>query len=54
MCMLEINKELTCKFLHDFIKSKYENNSGVLFTNTDSLIYESKTEDVYEDFSKDK
>ena len=25
-----------------------------LFTNTDNLIYEVKTEDVYEDFSKDK
>ena len=26
----------------------------LLFTDTDSLMYESKTEDVYEDFSKDK
>ena len=25
-----------------------------LFTNTDSLMYEIKTEDVYEDFSNDK
>ena len=26
----------------------------MLFTNIDSLIYEIKTKDVYEDFSKDK
>ena len=25
-----------------------------MFTNTDSLIYEIKTEDIFEDFSKDK
>ena len=33
---------------------KYDNNSRLLFTNTDSLRYEIKTEDVYEDFSEDK
>ena len=31
-----------------------DNNSRLLFTDTDSLIYEIKTEDVYEYFSKDK
>ena len=34
--------------------NKYGNNSRLLFTDTDSLIYEIKTEDVYEYFSKDK
>ena len=29
-------------------------NSRLLFTDTDSLMYETKTEDVYDDFSKDK
>ena len=37
-----------------YIKNKYGNNSRLLFTDTDSLMYEIKTEDVYEDFSKDK
>ena len=39
---------------YDYIKNKYGNNSGLLFTETDSLMYEIKTEDVYEDLSKDK
>ena len=30
------------------------NNSRLLFTDTNSLMYEIKTEDVYEDFSKYK
>ena len=42
------------KFHCDYIKNKYGNNSKLLFTDTDSLMYEIKTEDVYEDFSNDK
>ena len=34
------------------IKNKNGNNSRLLFTDTDDLIYEIKTEDIYEDFSK--
>ena len=33
-------------------KSKFD--ATLLFTDTDSLVYEIKTEDVYEDFSGDK
>ena len=33
---------------------KYGNNSRVLFTGTDSLMYETKTEDVYGDLDNDK
>ena len=36
------------KFHYDYIKNKYGNNSRLLFTDTDSLMYEMKTEDVYE------
>ena len=42
------------EFHFDYIKNKYGNNSRLLFTDTDSLMYEIKTEDVSEDFSKDK
>ena len=42
------------EFRHDYIKNKYGNNSRLLFTDTDGLIYEIKTEDAYEDFSNNK
>ena len=36
------------------MKNKYDNKSKLLFTDIDSLIYEIKTEDIYEDYSSDK
>ena len=39
---------------YGYIKNKYDNKSKLLFTNTDSLMYKIKTEDVYEDFSSNK
>ena len=42
------------KFHYDYIKNKDGNNSRLLFKDTDSVMYEIKTEDVYEDFSNDK
>ena len=37
---------------YKYIKRKYDAN--LLFTDTDSLVYEIKTEDVYENFYKNK
>ena len=54
MCILELCKVLMDKFHYDYIKNKYGNNSRLLFTDTDNLMYEIKTKDVYEDFSNDK
>ena len=54
MRILELSKVLMYEFHYDYIKSKYGNNSRLPFTDTDRLIYEIKTEDVYEDFSNDK
>ena len=42
------------KFHYDYIKNKYGNKSKLLFTGTDSSVYEIKTEDVYEGFSSNK
>ena len=42
---------LMYEFHYDYIKNKYRNSSRLLFTDTDSLMYEIKTEDVYKDFS---
>ena len=54
MCILELIQVLMYKFHYVYIKNKYGNNSRLLFTDTDSLMYENKTEDVYKDFSSDK
>ena len=52
--MLDMNKVLMYEFHYDHIENKYGNNSRLLLTGTDSLMYVIKTEYVYEDFSKDK
>ena len=54
MCISELSKVLMYEFHYDYIKNKYGNNLKPLFTDTDSLMYEIKTEDVYEDFSSNK
>ena len=38
---------------YDYVENKYDKKSKLLFTETDSLMYEIKTEDVYEDCSND-
>ena len=54
MCILQLKKVFMSEFHYDYIKNKYGHNSGLLFTDTNSLMYEIKTEDVYEDFSNNK
>ena len=54
MCILELSKVLMYEFHYDYIKNKYDNKSKLLFTDTDSLMYQIKAEDVYEDFNSDK
>ena len=54
MCILELRKILMYEFHYDYIKNKYGKISILLFTDTDILIYEIKTEYVCEDFSNDK
>ena len=50
--ILESSKVLMYEFHYQYTKNKYGNNSNLFFTDTDSLMYEIKTVDVYEDFSK--
>ena len=54
MYILDLSKVLMYQFHYNYIKNKYGNNSRLLFTDTDSLMYEIKTEYFYEDFSKDR
>ena len=35
------------EFHYDYIKNKYGKNLRLLFTDTDSLMYETKTEDLF-------
>ncbi|XP_065675836.1 uncharacterized protein LOC136092044 [Hydra vulgaris] len=53
MCILELSKTLMYEFHYDYIKNKYADRAKLLFTDTDSLAYEIKTEDFYADISKD-
>ena len=54
MCILELSKVLMYAFHFDYIKIKYDNKSKLSFTDTDSLMRETKTEDSYEGFSSIK
>ena len=54
ICILDLSNVLMYEFHYDYIKNKYSNNARLLFTDNGSLMYEIKTKDVYEDFSKDK
>ena len=42
------------KFHYDYIKIKYSNNSRLIFTDSESLTYEIKTQDVFEDITNSK
>ena len=53
MCILDLSKVLMYEFHYDYIKNKHGNNSRLLFTDTVSLMNDIKTQDVYEDLTKD-
>ena len=54
MCILGLSKVLMYEFHYNYIKNKYDNKTRLLFTDANSTVYEIKTEDVYEDFKRDK
>ena len=53
MCILDLSKIIMFDFHYNYIKPKYGNNAKLLFTDTDSLMYEIETEDFYKDIIKD-
>ena len=54
MCILDLSKTLMYDFHYNHIKRKYGDKARLLFTDTDSLMYEIEADDVYKDFWKDK
>ena len=50
--ILDLSKLLMYKFRYRYIRYKF--NASLLFTDTDSLVYEIKKVGVYEDFYQDK
>ena len=50
--VLELSKWLMYDFYYTFIKKNFD--AKLLFTDSDSLTYKIKSEDVYEDFYNDK
>ena len=53
MSILDISKTLMFDFHYKYIKPKYGNKAKLLFTDTDSFLYEIQTEDFYKDISGD-
>ena len=53
MSILDLSKNLMFDFHYKYIKPKYGNKAKLLFTDTDSFLYEIQTEDFYKDISGD-
>ena len=53
MSTLDISKTLMYKFWYDYSKPKYEDRAKLCYTDTDSVIIHTTTEDCFVDISDD-
>ena len=51
--ILDLSKILMYDFHYGYIKQKYGNNAQLCFTDTDSLLYDVHTDDIYSDMKED-
>ena len=51
--ILDLSKTLMFDFHYNYIKKKYKNKAELMFTDTDSLLYQIHTDDFYKDISHD-
>ena len=51
--ILDLSKTLMFDFHYNYIKKKYRNKAELMFTDTDSLLYQIHTDDFYRDISND-
>ena len=54
MCILDISKVLMYNFYYKIMKEQYGENIKLLFSDTDSICFEVKTNDLYEDMKNNK
>ena len=53
MCILDLSKTIMYDYHYNVIKKNYESNAKLCFTDTDSLTYHIKTDDIYNDMKKE-
>ena len=54
MSILDLSKQHMYKFYYDVMKPKYGENIRMVYTDTDSFVFHTKTDDIYQDLKRDK